>query len=82
MIVGSSSTVQVYSKQNCPQCVTVKRDFDIRGVKYTELLIDEDTEARHWLLEQGHKSVPVVYVDGRFVHNPGLIVSDKPRPLV
>lgn len=62
------SGVVVYSKTNCPQCVVVKNKLKTRGVDFTEVNIDTDAELRAWLIGQGHRQVPVVYVNG--VHTP------------
>lgn len=56
--------VVVYSKTHCPGCVRVKRELSLKAVDFAEVNIDTDVEARHWLLAQGHRSVPQVYVDG------------------
>lgn len=62
--------VVVYSKANCPQCVVVKRELSLRGVDFSELRIDgEDKSLARWLVEQGHRQVPVIYVDGKHVAN-------------
>ena len=82
MLVGKDNAVVVYSKQNCPQCVVVKNDFKIRGIEYTEIFIDESPEDAAALLAKGHRSVPVVYVDGRHIRNPGLMVNERPPTLV
>lgn len=65
--------VVVYSKANCPACVKVKNDFDARGVVFTEVRVDQDQEARAMLVEKGHRSVPVVYVDGQYHRWPSTI---------
>ena len=67
--------VVVYSKSNCPACDVVKRKLTQRGVKFEEVKVDEDTASRHWLLEQGHRSVPQVYVGG-VLTNPDAIVAE------
>jgi glutaredoxin 3 len=67
--------VVVYSKLKCPQCVVVKTKLKARGVPFKEVLIDEDAELRAWLMGQGHRSVPQVYVDG--VHtNPDALAAE------
>lgn len=63
MEVGNKEVV-VYSKSNCPACVKVKGELTLKGVEYTEVRIDQQPEMRDWLLSQGHRSVPQVYVDG------------------
>lgn len=57
-------TIKVYSKNNCPACVRVKNELTLKGVEFEEVRIDQDTEAYAFLIAEGHKSVPQVYVDG------------------
>ncbi len=67
--------VVVYSKANCPQCVIVKSDLKAKGIDFTEVRVDQDPAAREFLIAKGHRSAPVVYVDG--VHtNPEAIVHN------
>lgn len=59
----------VYSKANCPQCDKLKMRLQWEGTQYEEIRVDLKPEARQFLLDQGHRSVPVVYKDG--VHLKG-----------
>lgn len=61
---GGRMKVVVYSKTNCPQCVVVKRELTLKGVTYEEVNIEQDKDVARWLVGQGHRQVPVVYVDG------------------
>lgn len=67
--------VVVYSKLNCPQCVKVKNELERKAVEFTEVLIDHDTDARQQLLDQGFRSVPVVFVDGKHT-DPATITNE------
>lgn len=64
--------VVVYSKANCPACVKVKNSLTEKGVEFTEVRVDQDQAARAMLIGEGHRSVPVVYVDGQHT-NPETI---------
>lgn len=57
----------VYSKANCPQCVTLKSKLELAGITYSEVRVDLDATARTFLLEEGHRSVPKMYLDGKHV---------------
>ena len=60
----------VYSKKNCPQCVHAKNFLQAKNVRFNEVKIDEDLSAREFVLSQGHRSVPQIYLDGKlFVEN-------------
>lgn len=77
MIVGKKNEVVVYSKANCPQCVVVKNQLSLKAVKFSEVRIDEDKDIARWLVGQGHRQVPVVYVDGVHVPNAGLTLTSE-----
>jgi glutaredoxin len=52
----------VYSKNNCPFCDKAKHLLKTKGIDYQEVKIDENDEAREWLLEQNHRTVPQLYL--------------------
>jgi glutaredoxin len=51
----------VYSKNNCPFCVQAKQLLESKGVEYTEVNIEYDTDARQMLVDQGLRSVPQIF---------------------
>jgi glutaredoxin 3 len=55
----------VYSKNNCPFCEQAKGLLTKKGISFDVVKIDEDNEAREWLLEQRHRTVPQLYLDGK-----------------
>lgn len=57
--------ITVYSKNNCPFCDKAKYLLKTKNIDFTEIKIDEDLEAREWLLEQGHRTAPQLYLDGK-----------------
>ena len=57
----------VFSKSVCPNCVTLKQRLITKNIPFTEIKVDEDTEAREFLVGQGFRSVPVLFVDGENV---------------
>jgi glutaredoxin len=54
----------VYSKNNCPFCVQAKNLLQLKGIEYEEIKIDENPEAREFVLAEGHRTVPQIYKDG------------------
>jgi glutaredoxin len=54
----------VYSKNNCPFCVQAKNLLQLKGIEYEEIKIDEVSEAREFVLAEGHRTVPQIYKDG------------------
>lgn len=55
----------VYSKNNCPFCVQAKNLLKLKNIPFDEVRIDENTEAKEFILSQGHRTVPQIYQDGK-----------------
>lgn len=55
----------VYSKNNCPFCEQAKGLLTKKDIPFEVVKIDENHEAREWLLEQQHRTVPQIYQDGK-----------------
>lgn len=55
--------VTVYSKPACVQCTATKRDFDKKGVAYTEVDLTQDDAALARLTALGYAQVPVIITD-------------------
>lgn len=51
----------IYSKTNCPYCVQAKNLLKLKKVEFNEVNIEEDTDARSFLLSEGHRAVPQIY---------------------
>lgn len=69
--------ITVYSKNNCPFCVKAKNLLTIRGVDFEEVKIDENPEARDFVLAEGHRSVPQIYKDGKLLVEGGFQGLEK-----
>ena len=71
----------VYSKNNCPFCEKAKHLLTTKGIEFKTVMVDEDLEAREWLIGQGHRSAPQIYLgDDLFVEGgyQGLVkLSDE-----
>ena len=57
----------VYSKNNCPNCVKLKNQLNAWNVEYTEQNIEENMDARNFLVDQGHRMAPVLYNDMKHI---------------
>lgn len=53
----------VYSKANCSFCVQAKNYLKQKNIEFREVRIDEDAEAKEFILEKGHRTVPQIYLD-------------------
>ena len=63
--------ITVYSKNNCPFCVQAKSLLQLKGVEFEEVKIDESTEAREFIVGEGHRTVPQIYQDGKLLVEGG-----------
>jgi len=63
--------ITVYSKNHCPFCDKAKALLKLKGVDYTEIKIDEDQQAREFVLSQGHRTVPQIYRNGELLVEGG-----------
>ena len=52
----------IYSKNNCPFCDKVKYILKNKNIAFNEIKIDENSEAREWLIAQGHRTAPQIYL--------------------
>ena len=52
----------IYSKAGCPNCENAKNMLEQYDIDYTVIKIDENPEARNFVLKEGHREVPQLYV--------------------
>jgi len=75
--------VIVYSKTTCPYCVQAKKLLKTHGIEYTDINIEEDMIAREFLLSEGHKSVPQLYVGDNLLVEGGFNgLKEMPKALI
>jgi glutaredoxin 3 len=59
--------ITVYSKTQCPNCLHAKNLLERKGIAFAEVNIEIDDNARAFLVEQGFRSVPQIFIDGEVV---------------
>jgi len=59
--------IKVYTKTTCPHCVETKHKLQAMGIDYEEVNIENLPEEREFLISEGHKSVPQIYINGKVV---------------
>ena len=52
----------VYSKNNCPFCDKAKHLLTQKNIPFDVVNIDQDQDAREWLIAQGHRTAPQLYL--------------------
>lgn len=55
----------VYSKANCPFCDQAKNLLKLKNIAFAEIRVDENSEARQFIVNEGHRTVPQIYKDGK-----------------
>ena len=58
-------TLTVYSKTVCPYCVQAKNYLKQNNIDFQEINIEQDEQAREFIMSQGHRTVPQIYFLGR-----------------
>lgn len=61
----------VYSKNNCPFCDKTKYLLEQKGITFEEVKIDENSDARTFVVSEGHRTVPQIYKDGKLLVEGG-----------
>ena len=56
--------ITVYSKNNCPFCDRAKALLESKGIEFKIVNIQDEPNAREFLVDQGLRSVPQVFKDG------------------
>ena len=59
----------VYSKTVCPYCVNAKNFLKSKNIAFEEINIEQTPQARDFIMEAGHRTVPQIY------HNDKLFVE-------
>ena len=55
----------IYSKTVCPYCVHAKNYLKNKNINFREINIEQDAEAREFITQQGLRTVPQIFMDGK-----------------
>jgi len=55
--------ITIYSKDGCPYCVRAKDLLEQYNIAFIEVSIDEDETAKEFVVGEGHRTVPQLYVN-------------------
>lgn len=55
----------VYSKANCPFCDQAKNLLKLKNIAFEEVRVDQNPDAREFIVAAGHRTVPQIYKDGK-----------------
>lgn len=54
----------MYSKTICPYCVQAKNFLKSKNIPFEEINIEENPQAREFIMTAGHRTVPQIYHNG------------------
>ena len=75
--------ITVYSKHGCPYCVKAVGLLESYGMDFNEVKIDEDDVARDFVVGEGHRTVPQLYVKDTLLVEGGYDgLSKVPQALI
>ena len=63
--------ITLYTKDFCPFCFQAKALLEKNNIPYEEVNIGNDQEAKQFVLDQGHRTVPQLYVKGQLLVEGG-----------
>ena len=56
--------ITVYSKNNCPFCDRAMALLESKGIPFKTIKMEDQPDAREFLMDQGLRSVPQIFKDG------------------
>jgi glutaredoxin 3 len=59
--------ITVYSKPLCGYCDMAKDYLKKNNIQYEEIRVDTNPEAREFLINEGHRTMPQIYHDGKLL---------------
>ena len=57
--------ITVYSKNNCAYCVQAKNYLSSKNINFREINIEQDPDAREFIIKQGLRTMPQIFMDGK-----------------
>jgi len=58
-----STSYKLYTQNDCPYCVLIREKLDEWGIEYDVINISYDKDAKLFLKEKGHRTVPQLYYE-------------------
>jgi glutaredoxin len=63
--------ITLYTKDHCPFCSQAKALLEQNDIPYEEVNIIKDTTAKQFVIGEGHRTVPQLYVKGKLLVEGG-----------
>jgi len=75
--------ITIYSKNGCPYCVKAVDLLEGYNIEFCEVKIDEDHIAKDFVVSEGHRTVPQLYVKDTLLVEGGYdSLSKVPEELI
>lgn len=55
----------LYTKNNCGYCLQAKALLKNNNIPFEEVNIETDTNAKEFVITEGHRTMPQIYKDGK-----------------
>lgn len=63
--------IELYTKNHCPYCVQAKLQLTKMNIPYKEINIEVSSQAREFVIAEGHRTMPQIYHNGRLLVEGG-----------
>lgn len=60
-------SVKIYTKNLCGYCVQAKAYLKNKNIAFEEINIEDQPEAREFVISEGHRTMPQIYVNGNSI---------------
>ena len=72
--------ITLYSKPNCTFCEKAKHWLTKNGIPFAAIDITIDEEAKDFIVAEGHKTVPQIYLNGKILVEGGYTGLSNQEP--
>ena len=72
--------ITLYSKPHCTFCEKAKHWLIKNGIAFEAIDISSDESAREFIMAEGHKTVPQIYLNGKILVEGGYTGLSKHEP--
>ena len=59
--------IKVYTKNMCGYCTMAKNYLTNKGIEFEAINIEETPEARDFVINEGHRTMPQIYIDNKSI---------------
>ena len=60
-------SVKLYTKNGCGYCTMAKNWLKNKDISFEEINIEEQPEAREFVISEGHRTMPQIYINDKSI---------------